>query len=89
MKANRLFLIAIALCGLWSTNAAARGFHHVHTEFGVYLGDPYFWGPRPWPYYYDVPRTVIIERSPPNLPCSSVSAPSGSAISISNSTGPF
>ena len=66
MKPSKLMLIALGLMGLWSVDAAAyRGHHgHVHTEFGVYLGDPFFWGPRPWPYYYDVPRTVIIEREP-------------------------
>lgn len=64
MKPSILLLIALALPGLWSADVAARGRHHVHTEFGLYLGDPFFWGPRPWPYYYDVPRTVIIEREP-------------------------
>ena len=36
-------------------------------QFGLYVGSP-GWGPAPWPYYqpyYDAPRTVIIENSPP------------------------
>jgi hypothetical protein len=38
-----------------------------NVQFGLYVGSP-GWGPAPWPYYqpyYDAPRTVIIENSPP------------------------
>ena len=64
MKHIGIVGLALALLGTWANDALARG--RVHTEFGVYLGDPFFWGPRPYPYpyYYDAPRTVIIEREP-------------------------
>lgn len=42
---------------------------HFRSSFGIFLGDPFWWGPRPYyrpyplPYYQ--PQTIVIEREPP------------------------
>ncbi|MEN9728833.1 MAG: hypothetical protein RL434_3199 [Pseudomonadota bacterium] len=53
----------------WYGGYHSYGHHRHGTSLGLYFNDPFFWGgPRYGPYdpwYYDRPRTVIIERTPP------------------------
>lgn len=77
--------LAVALTLILGTLApaaeAGRGYGHYrhgwhrghHSSFGFYLGDPWGWGPRPFPrsffgpyppLYYPA-QTIIVEREPP------------------------
>lgn len=52
----------------WYGGYHNHGYRH-GSSLGFYYNDPFFWGGPAWPayrpWYYDPPRTVIIERTPP------------------------
>lgn len=85
MRTFRAVVVAaLALCAAAASAPAfaerwhGHGWHgHSRVHLGLYLGDPFFWGPYPYysPYYY--PPTVVVPQSPPVYIEQGAQAPAG------------
>lgn len=71
-------LLAAAATSLCATSAFADGGHHhgSRTQFGVYIGAPWYpsWYYYPPPVYYP-PRVIVVQPSPPPVYVEQAPAP--------------